>query len=66
MTKCPYNDCNYEYGYDLAQDQTVGDERFYEISNGIIMQQDDGSGYVNKEKSLIGCPKCNRLFMKDE
>lgn len=56
--KCPY--CNYIMGWDNETDTAIEDKEgaFYIISNNIKMiKEDEADNYI------VGCPKCNKLFM---
>lgn len=64
--KCIY--CDYEDGeYDDKEKKFVNGQEgsFYYMSNGIKIERKDEFSYVrDKEyKSIIGCPKCNKIFM---
>ncbi len=63
--KCPI--CNYKHGYELSEnggyDMVEGEEGdFYSISNSIEMNREH-QGYGDN-KTIVGCPKCNILFME--
>jgi hypothetical protein len=71
MTKCPYTDCGYEFGYVHTEDgyKQIGDEPFFVDNKSTMVQtisfESDDYGKHNY-KDILGCPKCNRMFMGNE
>jgi hypothetical protein len=62
--KCPH--CEYEDGWSGKLLSVVNGEygEFYFLSNYIKMVRKRTTNW--QEKRLVGCPKCNMLFMSEE
>ena len=64
--KCPT--CNYEHGWSPEKYNSINGEhgKFYTLSNNIHMERTDPASYYMDKKTLVGCPKCNSVFMGED
>jgi len=66
--KCP--NCDYIHGEYWIDEKCImvegeyGD--FYHINNGVCMERTEnyGRGEFKQYLSIVGCPKCNSIFME--
>lgn len=58
---CPYPDCGYTHLHEKSLSEKG---EFFTLSNDIKADRPDPKyEYVLDTREVMGCPKCNRLFM---
>lgn len=61
--KCP--NCGYEHGFNNEICKWVEGELgdYFKLSNGMKIVRDVNWQYQQEERELLGCPRCNSVFM---